>query len=153
MRTLMWFTLGFSGACGCLCLGWTLPVWLIAVLLVLLPGAVLLGRKWERCRPGAAILLGLLVGSIWVGCFSEFYLEPARRLDGTNQETEIILHSYSRATEYGAVADGRMKLDGKSYQVRPYLKRDPLLGPGDRISGTFRFRYTGRGGLQESDYQ
>ena len=153
MRTLLWFTVGFSAACGALCLGWTVSPGLAAgILLPLLLISLLLRRKWEKTTALAPIVLGLLAGLLWTDCFSGTYLEPARQLDGTNRRVSISVHTVSRKTAHGATVDGQLYLEGKPYQVRLYLERDLQLRPGDRLTGSFRFRYTGEGGLQESGY-
>lgn len=153
MRKLMWFTVGFAGSCGLIAAGWQGTLWLTAgILLLLAAGTFAAGRRWKKLRPISAIFLGCFAGILWVSCFEQSYLEPARELDGKTQTQSIVLSSYSRKTEYGAAADGKISLDGHSYQVRLYLEEDPGLEPGDRLTGSFRFRYTGSGGAKESDY-
>ena len=152
MRALMWFTVGFTAACGTMCIGWTIHPAAVWGLLPLLLAAWLAGRKWERSRPVSAVLLGLLAGVLWVSCYTDAYLTPAVKLDGKTFRAGVLVDTCSRETAYGAVADGRIRLEGKTYQVRLYLKEDPGLEPGDIVTASFRFRYTGEGGQRESSY-
>lgn len=151
MRRLMWFTIGFSAACA---IGVYLAsgIWLLllgafclAALLALLSVHSLLSRKT------ICVLLGCLIGLLWLWCFDWMYLSPARQMDEQRMMLEIEVTDYSRETDYGIAAEGKVTLDGKRYSIQFYLNEECSLAPGDRVVGGFRLRYTG-GGAEKTTY-
>jgi len=154
MRKLMWFTIGFGGACAVgayLLFGNVLAV--LAVATLILSGTVwLLGRRWKRIMPGVAICLGLAVGLLYFWGFDGSYLRPARELDGVTTKASIEITDYSFKSRYGICADGNAQWQGKTYRIRLYVNDVEILNPGDIVTGTFRFRITNEGGADTATY-
>lgn len=151
MRRLMWFSIGFAGACligAYLVSNWYLSLIAIAAVVIGI-GLCLLKKKYGGILLTAAI--GFFIGVVWMQGYDVLYLEPVRQYGGQRIATEIEISDYSRDTDYGIAADGKIKLDGKSYNVYVYLKGKPLL-PGDVIKGNFELRFTAQGGEQEATY-
>lgn len=144
MRRLMWFAIGFAGACGLgayiLPEAWMLPLAVAALVMVL--GAAVLGRGRGISRQIAWALAGLAVGLGWFLAFRQYYLLPAVNLDGETKEVTITASDYGWDTSYGTACDGTLVLEDKTYQVRLYIYEEVTIAPGDRIAGTFRFRIT-----------
>ena len=143
MRKLMWFTIGFAGACA---VG---AYWLCEYLLffcvaaVVLSGAAFLlrdDRKW--LRPACAVFLGMAMGFGWFFGFDSIRLDPARRVDGQTIFVTAEVSDYSYPTDYGCAVKGNIQLDGQEYAVLLYQDEDQTLSPGDLVRGLFRFRYT-----------
>ena len=143
MRVLMWISLGVTAACalGAYLYGsWIFPA---AVVLLSLSLLVLVLTYWY---PKLWLITVILFGvSIGLGVFAlqdDTLLEDARELH--NQKTTVTIEAldYSYPTQYGAAFDGRLVLDGRSFQVRTYLDNDPRLEPGDRVKGEFRLSFT-----------
>ncbi len=154
MRRLMWFALGFAGACG-LC-AYALPEsWLLPLTLGLLALALicaLLGRERKLLPRMALILLGAAVGFFWFFQYDRLYLGEARTLDGQTRQLCLRVSDYSYETAYGLGVDATLSLDGKTYHVRAYLDDGEPLEPGDVLTGLFRCRVTAAGGQQEATY-
>ena len=151
MRKLMWFAIGFCGACG---IGAYLNIsaWLIplaAVMLFLTVAAACLSGWKRNFRVLIPAFLGIALGFGWFWGFEYFSLTPIRAQDNDVIPAEIEITDYSWETEYGVAADGELLLNGKTYKTRAYLKRTEQLVPGDVLSGTFRIRVTNGG--QEAD--
>ena len=154
MRKLMWFTIGFGGACAVgayLLFGNTLAV--LAVAALICAGAVwLLGKRWKIMMPGVAMCLGLAAGLLYFWGFDGFYLSPARDLDGVTTQASIEITDYSFPSKYGICADGNAQWQGKTYRIRLYVNDVDILNPGDIVTGTFRFRITNEGGADTATY-
>ena len=150
MRKLMWFTIGFAFACGlCAYLLWDGRLWLCALAALAL--CVSMGRSPKR-RIARLILLGVAVGFCWFGGFRQFYLRPLESLDTQTVSAQITADQYSEKSLYGSSVDGTIRLSGRTYRVRVYLKGEPGLNPGDSMEGEFRLRLTTPGGKKESTY-
>ena len=153
MRKLMWFTVGFAGACwlgACFNLEyWFLP--LTAGFVFAAVGMLCLTQWRRQFRIGAVILLGCAVGTGWFWLFNRLYLSEAEALDGKTEAAQIAISDYSWETDYGIAADGYVVLDGKKYRVRVYLKETQNLVPGDQVETEFRFRLT-TGKSEEATY-
>lgn len=145
MRRLMWFAMGFSGACAVGAYLYTEYLLFFCVAaLILFGAALLLRRNWEFLRPVSMTLLGLAVGFGWFCGFDTIFLEPVRQLDGQTQSITAELSDYSYETNYGSAANAKLRIDGKEYSVLLYLDGWEELAPGDCVSGLFRLRYTHR---------
>ena len=144
MRKLMWFTIGFCGACavGVYLLAGNLLVVLAAVALMTAGAAWLLCRRWNKKPVATVILLGLAAGMLWFWCFDGGYLRPPRGLDGVTTKASIEILDYSFRTDYGCAAEGSASWQGRTYRIRLYLDGSQVLNPGDIVSGTFRFQTT-----------
>jgi len=151
MRKMVYLTLGFGLSCT-LC-AYLLPagkLWILcgsSLLLLLL--TLVTGKNRRRA---VLFLLGLSLGSMWYLGFSAFYLAGAIRMDGNTAPTTVRARDYSDQTNYGSAVEGSVDLDGKTYQVKAYLKENPALAPGDTITGTFRFRVTAPGGMEAATW-
>ena len=156
MRKLMWFTLGFGTACA-----WgayfsnryAVAVLTAAVVLAAVLG--FLGRNRKRLRPAAMVCAGIFVGIGWFSLFSGFRLSAPKEMDQVTLQSSIRATDFSRETDYGYAVDGVIELRGQSYDVCVYLNEqdEPLsLGPGDLITGEFRFKVTTNIDLGDSTY-
>ena len=151
MRKLLWFTVGFAAACA-------IGAYLLFGNILILIASVCLGLGIAGCfvenlhiRVVAAVLLGVAVGSLWVWGYHAFYLQTAKSFDGKTVETTVEISDYSYQTEFGIAADGKVKLEGKTYKIRLYTMGD-TLSPGDKVTGSVELRYTGSGGEQDATY-
>ena len=151
MRKLVFLGIGVAAACGLCAYGADLRIWLLAGGALLL--AVFLGSRasnpWKRI---SLVLLGGLVGFCWFDWYHAEYVAPAAGMDGKTCYVELRAADYSTETDYGSVFAGTLILDGKSYQVRTYLKDFLSVSPGNYVYGTFRFRATVPEGAEGSDY-
>ncbi len=151
MRKLMWFTIGFAGACitGIYLLS---GIWLVLIALscFLAGGVFCLYRK----KIGLIVLVitvGFGAGVTWLHIHDTIYLETARNFDGKTIAEEIEITDYSWETSYGIAAEGTITLNGKQLHVYVYSKAEALL-PGDVVKGEFRLRFTADGGEEEATY-
>lgn len=153
MRKLMWFTIGFGAACAFgayFYVPWFLSA---AVGCAIGAGLLLVAANWIRpCRIAAAVCFGLAVGFCWFHLYDTLYLGEARAADENSGEVTVIVRDYSYETDYGGAFDGAIELGERTYQVRVYLNEYEGLKPGDRVEGTFRFRLTTSGGVEEVLY-
>ncbi len=144
----MWFTIGFTAACAAgvyLQVG-ILPVAFIAV-------AIPLFFVGSRTVKGAAmVLIGVVVGTVWLWGYDALYLDAARAYDGQTVSVTAVVADYSYDTEYGIAADADVELNGKKFRARIYLSEVEALSPGDTLSGDLRFRLTTSDSIQGSTY-
>ena len=153
MRKLVYFAIGFGAACALSV--YYLPTALLlplAVLLLLLGTGLLLSRKKDWRRVTGMILLGIAAGQLWYGFYDMLLFAPARALDEQVLELTFTAGDYSYDTDYGIGVDGTAEIQGRSYQIRIYLNDAQPLAPGDRVTGTFRLRYTAPGAMEEPTY-
>ena len=149
MRKLMLFAMGFAGGCG-LCAyllseAWILPLCAVGVV------CVIAGLLWKPIRRASLCGLGLLLGLVWCMFFRDLYLKPAMAVDGQTVEVTITATDYSYETDYGSAFDGKVTLDGWIFSVRSYVDTKEPIVPGDRVTGSFRMRYT-PGGERNATY-
>lgn len=147
----MWFTVGFTAACALGAYFFTGIGLLLLGLCFLFAAAVALcfGPKG---RIAAALLFGCVIGFLWQWGYDGFYLLSARNRDDQICAVSITASDYGYSQQFGEVVDGRVILDGKTYQVRTYLHDHYDVAPGDRIEGEFRLRYTAAGGASDTTY-
>ena len=142
MRKLMWFAVGFTGACAAgvyLLSDW----YLLLIAAFCLVGLVaLLKIPSAFAKKTLCVLIGCTVGFLWLWGFDCVYLSPVRNLDGQTQMMSIEVTDYSRPTEQGIRAEGRTEIAGKCYAVQLYFNEGTSLSPGDRVEGAFRLRFT-----------
>ena len=151
MRKLMWFTIGFAVACA-------VGVYLATGIWLLLLGGfslvslvALISIPSINSKRAVAALLGAVIGFAWLWCFDFLYLQPVREMDGQAVLLDIEVTDYSRASEFGIVAEGKTELQGKTYSIQFYINTETALSPGDRVEGGFLLRYTG-GGAENPTY-
>lgn len=152
MRRLMWFSIGF--AAGCLPVAyfaWS-PLLLFVGLFCLLIALALFFVNADPARYVAVVLLGVFAASLWSWGYDGIYLKPAREQDGKIISATVTVSDYSYDTDYGMAADGRLKLEGRSYHVRVYLDKMEPLRPGDTVTGEFKLRLTTAGGQKDPTY-
>lgn len=153
MRKLMWFALGFGGACAFCAFCYVSWILAASVLFVLLAALFfMLSRRLRRFRASAAVCLGMAAGLAWFWVYDAAFLTEARLVDGETARVTIAVRDYSVSTDYGSAFDGTVTLNGRIYSVRVYLDDFRRLEPGNRIRGNFRFRLT-TGGEEEPTYQ
>ena len=152
MRKLMLFSIGFTAACviGAYLLS---GYWLLILGLLCLAGAAaLLFIRSKKTKIAAVILLGALAGLLWNWGYDSLYLADARNYDAKTVQTQIEVTDYSAQTDYGISVDGKLSLSGKTYRVRCYIDEITALKPGDKVTGSFRLRYTADGGEKEPTF-
>lgn len=151
MRRLLYIAIGFAASCSMLVYvdTWLLRSAGIVGLLLL----VFLMRK-EGTPFGRLLftLLGCLLGFAWFTCYSSWYLQPIRDLDGKTVYCSIRATDYSRETDYGVSLNGTMKQSGRQYPVTVYLDPEDPFIPGDCLEGDFRLRLTTESGENPSQY-
>lgn len=151
MRKLVYFTIGFAAAClagSCIYGGWILPG---AVVAFLIAGMIFsLFREHKTIQKVEVMMLGIAVGFGWFWLYDEIYIGIPRGLDGEICNVTVTATDYSYETDYGSAVEGTVQLNGRSYRVKAYLRENTeALAPGDRCSGSFRFRLTTDGGKEE----
>lgn len=147
----MWFTVGFTAACALGAYFFTGIGLLLLGLCFLFAAAVALcfGPKG---RIAAVLLFGCVIGFLWQWGYDGFYLLNARNRDDQICAVSITASDYGYSQQFGEVVDGRVILDGKTYQVRTYLHDHYGVAPGDRIEGEFQLHYTAAGGVSDTTY-
>ncbi len=150
MRRLVWMTLGFGLGCG-LC-AYLLPIRWVAILgiCVLLLGLLSLGRSRGKLSVRTVLLLGFSAGCLWFYGFYWACLNEAVQMDTKVIQVTVRARDYGQDTDYGSAVEGTVTLEGKDYQVKAYLKEKQEILPGDRLTGSFRFRVTTPGGSREA---
>ena len=153
MRIVLWVAVGFAASCG-IGVGLRGEHLLLVSLIAcaLLAGAALLvmRTKHRLCKVVIAVLVGVLLGSLWYGGYDGLILRPIKAMDGRQIHLEITVTDYSVPTDYGIRADGKIRYEDKTYSVRFYADDTLSLKPGDLVTGVFRLRYTPPGGKQEA---
>ena len=152
MRKLMYFTIGFTAACA-------LSAYLISDLWLLLlccfcivSLVVLLLIKTQNSKKAICILLGCIIGWLWLWGFDSLYLANPRKMDDQTASIQITVSDYSVPSKFGISAVGKTKLNGRTYQLRFYINDDVTLSPGDMVTGEFNLRYTGTGSKNAKYY-
>lgn len=154
MRALMWFTLGFGGACAlCAAAIWSTALWIPGILFGCAAlAAARMGIRWKRAAPVALVLLGLCGGCFRFQWVQTRYLSPLAGLDGMTVPLRITAENFSRQGLYGETADGSLLWAGQRYRVQVYLREDVCLEPGDALDAEFRIRVTAPDGESASAY-
>ncbi len=152
MRKLMWFAIGFTAACA-LGIYLSYGIWLLLAAGFCIPCAILLGiRESRRAKQTAAASWGLVVCFLWLFGYDCLYLSTARKVDGLTENISVEITDYSFNLDYGTVTEGKIQIENKTYRICVYLDEDRILNPGDRVTGSFRLRYTAAGGVQKETY-
>ena len=147
MRIFVRFGAGFTAAC--LLGAYLLELWSLPLGVLLGLGAVFLLRTHRKGL--GCVALGLAVGLVWFGLYSQFFLSPARRVDGKTRKITATAVDYSYDTGYGTAVEAKLELDGRKFGCKLYLDEEKAE-PGDTLTGKFRLCYTGPEGLRESNY-
>lgn len=154
MRKLMWFSLGFSLACGIGAYWNGLVSWPFALVVLLLGIGLTVSTHWVRLlRIPAALILACSLGLCWFLGYDSLYLQSARNLDGCTEEVTIRISDYSESTSYGTSTTGWISLDGKPYQILVYGSTEDSFAPGQSITGSFHFTFTAHGGSEQPSYR
>ena len=152
MRKLMLFGIGFALACvvGVYLVG---GHWLLLIAACCLAAMIpLFCLKFRGTRIAAFLLLGCVTGLLWNWAFDSLYLANARQYDSKVVQSQVEITDYCYETDYGTAADGKIELSGKTFRVKFYLYEKVDLKPGDRVTGSFRLRYTANGGEKAPTY-
>lgn len=142
VRKLMWFTVGFTAACAvgiyAFCGNY------LVLLCLLLFGLAALCFAWKGIAAQILrlVFLGCGAAFLWVWLFHGFYLVDAQKLDGQKVECSVQIIDYSEPTDWGIRADGKVKLEGKTYRIRVYASQIDSLSPGDTVEGVFELSAT-----------
>ena len=152
MRKLMWFAIGFTTACTAGVYLLSGPWYLLIGLFCLIGCLSMLFLRTKPAKIAAVALMGCLVGFSWLWVYDCLYLSNARSYDEETVQITVTATDYSFLPGFGQAFDGRVELDGISYQVRCYLNEDISVAPGDVVQGEFKLRYTADGGSREPTY-
>lgn len=154
MRKLMWFAIGFALAAviGMYFLWGNLYFPASGVAAVLLAIFLYLMQRHQKLRIGVGILLGCVVGFVWMSIFDGFYLSVPRAADSLRENMTIVATDYSEKTDYGTSVNGIAKLNEKDYRIRVYLPENMEILPGDQMTGVFSLRATLPGCSNDSTY-
>ena len=152
MRKLMWFAIGFSAACAAGVYLFSGAWYLLIGLFCLIGCLAMLFVQTKPAKIAAVTLLGCIAGFSWLWGYDSLYLSTARTYDAETVDISITATDYSYTPNYGQAFDGRVTLDGKTYQVRGYLNEETSVEPGDIVQGEFRLRYTAGSEHRETSY-
>lgn len=151
MRKLMWFTIGFGGACAfCAYFYWD-HLWLMALTGLLLAVSAWFARekwKWMRCL--VAVFLGFSIGIGWFAGYEARKLSEPASMDDTVAILTVEVCQYSEKTEYGTSVEGRIRLDCGWVGVKVYFNEELILKPGDLVKANCLMRATHGGGQEET---
>lgn len=149
MRKLMWFTVGFAAAClaGAIFYGQWLLLGAMAALIA--AGALAaVHKKYGNCLLPLLIVLGIAIGLCWFGAYDHLFVTIPRIADGQQLHVTMVATDYSFETDYGGAVEATVELNDKSYRVKAYLHTKEQLSPGDTVTGSYRFRLTTNGGIE-----
>lgn len=150
MRKLVLFTIGFACACfiGAIFYGgWLL---LCAVISLILAGLfTVFGKGWCKTALLRLIFIGCTAGFLWFGLHDAIFVMIPRIADGQRLEVTMEATDYSYKTDYGSAVEAMVTLNDQTYRVKAYLHSKEQLNPGDKVTGTFRFRLTTDGGADD----
>ena len=154
MRKLMWFTIGFAmaAAIGMYLLQGSWYFLASGVTALFLAVFLWLMHRYPKFRIGAVLLLGCIVGFVWLSVFEYTYLSVPRVADGQKIKLTLTATEYSQESAYGCVVDGVGKLDGKTYTMCIYLPKYVEIAPGDTLTARYELRSTLPGGSSESNF-
>lgn len=145
MRKLMWFTIGFAGACALGAYAFSAWLWLgICLGFICFIVAMVFRKKWKM-RQVAAVALGISFGLCWFGSYRFFYLSPATKVDGSQHSISAEITDYSVLNDYGQSVNAKITIDQRTYRAVLHIKETKSLKPGDRVSGIFKLRMTHEG--------
>ena len=150
----MWLGIGFAAAClvGAYLFS---GLWLVALgvlALIVSLGVFLLWKGKKVAKRIVCVLLGLGIGAVWFFVYGSVTLAPAQRADGLTVSLVAEATDYSYETEYGIAVEASVLLEDKAFAARLYIDGKESVSPGDRISGSFRLRFTGPEGDESSTY-
>lgn len=146
MRSLVWFSIGFSAACllgGYFLLG-SIAYYIAAVCLVLAVILFAIPSVFSTQAIVATIALGISLGSFWMENYQSMHLQPARAMDDAIISGSIEVSEYSYPTGKGIGTEGYLSVNGRQYKVRLYLQDVKALSPGDKVFGKFQLYYSGK---------
>lgn len=152
IRPLLRFAL--PAVLGCFVSVYLLPqtgrLWVAAV--ILLAG---LGIAWGQRTHRAAVcvsVLGLALGTAWVGWYTDLFLTPLQPLIGTEQTVTLELLDYPEQQAYQVSCTARQ--EGVAGNVLLYGEEDLLsLAPGDYVTGRVKYSSASEiGGKQNATY-
>lgn len=154
MRKLMWFSIGFTSAVamGMYLLQGSWYFLASGAAAFLLAVSLWLMHHFPKFRIGVAVLLGCVIGFVWLSVFEYVYLSVPRAVDEKRIVTTLTATDYSSKTEYGTTVQGVAKLDGKLYTVRIFLPNEMDIAPGDKLTARFLFRSALPGGSSDNSY-
>lgn len=154
MRKLMWFSIGFASAAaiGMYLLQGSWYFLASGAAALVLAIFLCLTHHFPKFRIGVAVLLGCVIGFVWLSVFEYVYLSVPRAVDEKRIVTTLTATDYSRKTEYGTTVQGVAKLDGKLYTVRIFLPNEMELAPGDKLTTRFLFRSALPGDSNDNSY-
>ncbi len=151
MRKLMYFAIGFAAACAVgAYLVFGMQLFLLAGIFAAVALIFVLART-PSLKIAVVVLSGCVAGFLYMGLFDSFYLAAARVCDGQIVETQIEVTDDSFETEYGYCTDGKISVNGKSFQTTLYNSGEALK-PGDIVNGTFQLQFTVSQGKNSPTY-
>ncbi|MBQ9838121.1 MAG: DNA internalization-related competence protein ComEC/Rec2 [Oscillospiraceae bacterium] len=152
MRVILFLTIGFALACALGAYVLDSSALLILCLVAMVVGLLCLLLRKRTAKIICLVLAGAAFGFLWMHLYDDFYLAQLHSFDGETVTTTVTISDYSDDTYYGISADGKIRLEGKTYRIRLYVNDLQELSPGDRLTGQIELRATTAGGAAESDY-
>ena len=101
-----------------------------------------LGLRKPQLQFLPMILLGCVLGLIWMSMFETYYLSVPRAADEKHITLTITATDYSRETTYGIAVDGFAEINGKIYKISVFLPENAAIKPGDTLTGRYTLRAT-----------
>ncbi len=154
MRKLMWLSLGFAAAC---CIGaYIFPQYFIVHGVAAFAAGIVLAvcTRWIKVlRIPATVLIAFSLGVGWFALYDGSFLSTPRQIDAETIAADIEVTDYPSRTDSGSKVSGKVCLAERKYPVTVYLREPVACKPGDRLHGTFYFRFTAFGGDSEPAYQ
>ena len=152
MRVILFLSIGFALACALGAYVLDSSALLYIGIAAMVTGLLCLIFRKRPAKIACVILIGAAFGFLWMHLYDCFYLSALRGYDGETVETTVTVSDYSDDTYYGISADGKIRLEGKTYNIRLYINDMDALCPGDQLTGQIELRTTTPGGAAESDY-
>ncbi len=154
MRKLVWFTIGFAlaAAIGLYLLGPAQYFYVSGGCALILAACLALMFRFIKIRIVAMVLLGCILGFLWLSVYEGLYLSTARQCDGKTLSLTLIATERTEKTNFGGATDCRTEISGKTYELTVYHDETVLLSPGDTLSGDFLLCCTLPGSAGASDY-
>ena len=138
MRHLLYLSAGVLGAC--LISAYAPVPGAALICLVLCLGFSSVSRKSRRSLMAALLFGGAMLGFLWFRGYGELVLKPLKPLENRTLQVSITLTEAEKPRDHGSSANGILRLEGRSYRVRTFFRKDRGLSSGDTAAGPFIIR-------------
>lgn len=150
MRRLCRFALGLAAGCALCVTGHALLAWLVAAGLFAVLAVLRRRRIARRLLP---VFLGAALAALWCAGYRAVRVQPLQALCAQKQTTlcaEIL--EYPQKTSYGYGVLGRMRVEGRYYQLVLYYSDEAALSPGDTVFCEAKLRAANADALGRDEY-